>query len=155
MNITRRLATSLALVALIASGTAFAQDRGSKDEAKAMAEAAIAHVKKVGADKAFDDFSKDKAAWSKKDLYVFAMDFEGVNKAHGANEKLIGKTLLALKDQNGKEFVKEFVTVGSGKGEGWVDYDWANPLSKKVEGKSTYIKRIAGTNYMVGVGVYR
>lgn len=146
------------LLALFASlafvSGAFAQDNGTRDEAKAMNEAAIAHLKKVGNDKAFDDFTKDKANWVKKDLYVFLLDTDGSIKAHGANDKLIGKNLLNLKDQNGKEFVKEFVVV-AGKGEGWVDYDWAHPVSKKVEGKTTFVKRVAGTNLAVAVGVYR
>ncbi|MCV0441382.1 MAG: cache domain-containing protein [Hydrogenophaga sp.] len=145
----------LALFASLAFVTgASAQEHGTRDEAKAMTEAAIAHLKKVGNDKAFEDFTKDKANWNKKDLYVFLLDTDGAIKAHGANEKLVGKNLLNLKDQNGKEFVKEFVAV-AGKGEGWVDYDWAHPVSKKVEGKATFIKRVAGTNLAVAVGVYR
>ena len=145
----------LALFASLAFVTgASAQEHGTRDEAKAMTEAAIAHLKKVGNDKAFEDFTKDKANWNKKDLYVFLLDTDGAIKAHGANEKLVGKNLLNLKDQNGKEFVKEFVAV-VGKGEGWVDYDWAHPVSKKVEGKATFIKRVAGTNLAVAVGVYR
>lgn len=134
---------------------AAAQDHGTRDEAKAMVEAAVAHIKKAGADKAFDDFTKDKSNWVKKDLYVFAFDLEANWKAHGANEKLVGKNLINLKDQNGKEMVKEFIAVAAGKGEGWVDYDWAHPQTKKVEGKTTLIKRVAGTNYAVAVGVYR
>ena len=133
---------------------ASAQDNGTREEAKAMTEAAIAHLKKAGNDKAFDDFTKDKANWNKKDLYVFLFDTDGTIKAHGVNEKLVGKNLIGLKDQNGKEFVKEFMAV-SNKGEGWVDYDWAHPVSKKVEGKTTFVKRVAGTNLAVAVGVYR
>jgi len=60
--------------------------------------------------------------------------------AHGANEKLVGKVLIDLKDQNGKQFMRELVDVAATKGEGWVDYDWANPTTKKVEGKSTFVK---------------
>ncbi|MDT4865219.1 Single Cache domain 2 [compost metagenome] len=82
------------------------------------------------------------------------MDTDGAVKSHGANDKLVGKNLLNLKDQNGKEFVKEFMTVAN-KGEGWVDYDWAHPVSKKVEGKATFVKRVAGTNLVMAVGVYR
>jgi cytochrome c len=133
---------------------ASAQDNGTREEAKAMTEAAIAHLKKAGNDKAFDDFTKDKANWNKKDLYVFLFDTDGTIKAHGVNEKLVGKNLIGLKDQNGKEFVKEFVVVAN-KGEGWVDYDWAHPVSKKVEGKTTFVKRVAGTNLVMAVGVYR
>jgi hypothetical protein len=38
-----------------------AQERGTKDEAKALADAAWEHVKKVGEEKAFQDFTHDKS----------------------------------------------------------------------------------------------
>lgn len=153
MKLFRTLMTLL--FAGVVSVSAMAQDHGSKDEAKAMANAALAHIKKVGNDQAFKDFTSDKANWTKKDLYVFAMEMKGVVLAHGANEKLVGKNLIELKDQNGKAFAREFIEVGSSKGEGWVDYDWAHPVTKKVEGKTSYVKRIPGFDGFVVVGVYR
>ena len=153
MKIFRNLMT-LVLAGFVSFG-AMAQDHGTKDEAKAMANAALAHIKKVGNDQAFKDFTSDKANWTKKDLYVFTMDMKGVVLAHGANEKLVGKNLIELKDQNGKAFAREFVEVGTSKGEGWVDYDWAHPVSKKVEGKTSFVKRIPGFDGFVAVGAYR
>jgi signal transduction histidine kinase len=83
------------------------------------------------------------------------MDLKGVVLAHGANEKLVGKNLIELKDQNGKLFAREFIEVGTSKGEGWVDYDWTSPVTKKVEGKSTFVKRIPSFDGFVAVGAYR
>ena len=142
------------LFAAVLSVSAIAQERGSKDEAKAMVAAALAHIKKVGNDQAFKDFTADKATWNKKDLYVITQDAKGGVLAHGANEKLVGKNLIDVKDQNGKHFVRELIDTGM-KGEGWVDYDWSHPVSKKVEGKSSYVKRIPGFDGIVLVGVYR
>jgi signal transduction histidine kinase len=135
--------------------SAFAQDHGSKDEAKALVNAALAHIKKVGNEQAFKDFTSDKASWNKKDLYVFVQEFSGTVLAHGTNEKLVGKNLLDMKDQNGKAFAREFVSVGSTKGEGWVDYDWSHPVTKKAEAKSSFVKRIPGFDGVVVVGIYR
>lgn len=143
------------LLAGVVSVSAMAQDHGTKDEAKAMISAALAHVKKAGNEQAFKDFTSDKANWTKKDLYVFVMDLKGVVLAHGANEKLVGKNLIELKDQNGKLFAREFIEVGTSKGEGWVDYDWTSPVTKKVEGKSTFVKRIPSFDGFVAVGAYR
>ena len=148
------LLASLAL-ALFAPG-ALAQDRGTKDEAKAMAEAAVAHVKKVGAEKAFKDFTTDKANWTKKDLYVFALDMSGNCPAHGANEKLIGKNLIEMKDQTGKYFTKAMIDSTKGPaGAGWTDYEWVHPVTKKLEAKSTYSIKLSGFDGLVGVGIYR
>jgi len=120
-----------------------------------MAERAVQHFKAVGAEKAFKDFTTDKATWTKKDLYIFLIAFNGPMMAHGANEKLIGKDMTELKDQNGKLFVQEMMAVAKSKGSGWVDYDWQHPQTKKVEGKTSYTLRIPGYEGFLGVGVYR
>ena len=143
-----------AVVAVALSVSVMAQDRGTKEEAKALTVAALAHIKKVGPEQAFKDFTSDKASWVKKDLYVVAQSAVGGVVAHATNEKLVGKNLIDVKDQNGKLFVRELIEVGM-KGEGWVDYDWVNPVSKKIEGKSSYVKRIPGYEGVVLVGVYR
>jgi cytochrome c len=135
---------------------AAASEHGTRDEATAMVNAAVAHVKKVGPEQAFKDFTTDKGNWVKKDLYVFAFDTKANWLAHGTNEKLVGRNLMELKDQNGKPFIREFLqVVSSPKGEGWVDYDWSNPTTKKVEPKTTFVKRVPGTDYSVAVGIYR
>lgn len=134
---------------------AFADEHGSRDEAKTMVDAAVDHVKKVGPDQAFKDFSdKSNKEWQKKDLYVFAYDMSGVNKAHGANDKLVGKNLMDMKDPNGKPLIKELRDTAS-KGGGWVDYEWPHPQSKKIESKASYVRKLANYDGFVGVGVYR
>ena len=150
----RRLVISAGLV-LSLSGVAWAQEHGTRDEAKTMVDAAVEHVKKVGADQAFKDFSdKSNKAWQKKDLYVFAYNMEGVNMGHGANDKLIGKNLIELKDPNGKFLIQELRATAQ-KGGGWVEYDWPHPQTKKLESKVSYVRKLVNFDGFVGVGVYR
>lgn len=144
-----------AVAALSLNSTALAQEHGSKDEAKAMVDAAVEHVKKVGGAQAMKDFTTDKAKWSKKDLYVFAYDMKGLCLAHGANEKLVGKDMGQVKDSNGKPIIVEMIKLTSAGKDGWVDYDWAHPVSKKIEPKSSYVRKIANPDGFVGVGIYR
>ena len=59
---------------------------------------------------------------------------------HGANEKLIGKNFTEMRDSSGKEFNKEMIASAK-KGSGWVDYQWAHPVTKKVEDKSANFRR--------------
>ena len=154
---TARRLRRLMLVTLLAaaSGTVLAQDNGTRDEAKAMVDAAVEHVKKVGPEQAFKDFSdKGNKAWQKKDLYVFAYTMEGVNVGHGANEKLIGKNLIELKDPNGKPLIQELRDTAR-KGAGWVEYDWPHPQTKKIESKASYVRKLSNFDGFVGVGVYR
>lgn len=156
MPITRRLLSGLALATVFAATAAFAQERGGKDEAQALVDAAFEHIKKAGADAAYKDFTADKAIWTKKDLYVMVADDKGITLAHGGNAKLVGKGMLEVKDVNGVAFVAKMIeTAKSAAGKGWVDYDWPHPQTKKIEGKSSYVRKLPSGDGFVGVGIYR
>jgi len=138
---------------LVVAATAGASSKGTPDEAKALVDRAISAIKSEGKDKAFAAFNSPTGGYVDRDLYVFVYDLEGAVISHGGNNALIGKSLVNLKDADGKLFVQEFVTVAKGKGEGWVDYKWVNPTTKKVEDKTSFIKRHG--DMLVGVGVYK
>jgi signal transduction histidine kinase len=153
---TQRRVFILAAASLAACLTlpAMAQERGSKDEAKVLAEAAAGHVKAVGLEQASKDFAGNKARWQPKDLYPFVQDLSGKMLFH-VNDKLVGKNVLGFKDSSGKEFGQEMVALAKTKGSGWVDYDWAHPVTRKIEDKTTYVMRVPGADLFVGVGAYR
>lgn len=156
MNFTRRLACGLSLGLLLAGGAALAQEHGTKEEAIALTDRAWEHVKKVGKEQAFQDFSNDKANWTRKDLYVVVSDFNGVTLAHGGNARLVGKSMLGVKDANGLAFITKLIEAAqSPAGNGWVNYDWPHPQTKKIEGKSTYVRKMPDGDGFVGVGIYR
>lgn len=137
-------------------GPALGQERGSRDEARAMVDAAVEHVRKAGPDQAFRDFTdKANAAWHRKDLYVFAYQLDGLSVAHGANDKLIGKNLIEMRDPNGKFLIKELRDMALAGG-GWVEYDWPHPQTMKIEAKASYVRRTVDFDgFFLGVGVYR
>lgn len=147
------------LLMLIASlsclgSPAIAAEFGTKDEAVAMVKRVQAKFKADGAEATFKAVTdKSVAAFHDRDLYAFIYDFSGVNFAHGARPALIGKNLNALKDQDGKFLIREFIEVARTKGSGWVDYKWPNPITNKIEDKSSYVEKMG--DYWVGVGVYR
>ncbi len=144
-----------AIAALGLSAVAPAQERGSRDEARAMVDAAVEHLKKVGPEQAFKDFTdKSNPAWHKKDLYVFAYTSQGVNVAHGVNEKLVGKNLIETTDPNGKFLIRELRDAAA-RGGGWVEYEWPHPQTRKVEAKTSYVRKTIGFDGFVGVGVYQ
>ena len=143
-----------AAVLAVAGSLAHAGERGTADEAVAMVKKAEAYIKANGKDKALAEFSNPQGAFRDRDLYVMVYDKTGTNLAHGANQKLVGKTLIDLKDADGKLIVKGFVDAAfDGAGKGWVDYKWPNPVSKAVEAKSTYVERYE--DVLVGVGIYK
>jgi signal transduction histidine kinase len=47
-----------------------------------------------------------------------------------------------MKDTNGKLFIQELANIASSKGSGIVDYTYLNPVSNKVEQKTSYAERI-------------
>jgi signal transduction histidine kinase len=145
---------ALAVLAMIGMQfNAFATSNGSADEARALIDKAVKLVATDGNEKAYTAFNDAAGGYVDRDLYIFVMDLQGTVLAHGANKSLIGKQLLNLKDANGKTFVQEMVAVASAKGEGWVDYHWSNPVTKKVEGKSTLVKKVG--DVFVAVGIYK
>ena len=142
-----------AFVALAMSfGVQAADPRASKDEAVAFVKKAVDYIKQNGKEKAFAEFSKPKGQFVDRELYIAVLDMNGVMLAHGANPKLIGKSLLEIKDVHGKAFVREQVEVAKAKGNGWVDFEWVNPVSQKMEPRSTYLERTG--DYFVLSGVY-
>ncbi len=146
----------LALSHSVLMGAAFAQSRGTAEEAKAMAERGLAYIKEVGAEKAFAEFSdKDNGKWHEKDLYIYVRNFDGVAMAQGINKALIGKSLLSARDPNGKAFVKEAIEIAKTKGTGWVDFIFTDPITKKLMSKSSYTARIPGYDGYIGVGIYK
>jgi cytochrome c len=114
-----------------------------------MAIKAVEYLKAVGPDKSFPEFDAKDGAWHDRDLYVTVQDSKGVMVAHGTNAGLIGKSMLDLKDVDGKPFNREIQEI---KDTGWVEFKWQNPLTKAVELKKVYEVRVG--EYIVGVGAY-
>lgn len=138
------------IVCGLAAGNLYAS---SEAEAKALVEKATSFYKANGKDKAFAEFSDPKGQFTKGELYIFVVDMKGLTVAHGGNARLVGKEMIELKDADGKFFMKEIVQTAKEKGSGWVDYKWANPTTKKVDAKTTYVQKV--DDYAFGCGVYK
>lgn len=144
------LTATLACSALSVSAAA---TNGTKDEAMAMIKKATAHYKKVGKEKALADFTTKGGPFTDRDLYVYTADLTGKVTSHGANDKLLGRDLMQLKDADGKLFIVEILDkVKAGKS-GWTDYKWVNPVSKDIEQKTAYCEPL--DNQVICVGVYK
>jgi len=133
----------------ISFSTAFAGERGTPEEAKAMAEKAATYLKDNGFDKACAAFHAKDGGFQDRDLYVTVQDSKGNMACHGTIASLEGKNLLALKDVDGKAFNLEVQAI---KDTGWVEFKWINPVTKAVEPKRNYQIRVG--EYVLGVGAY-
>jgi signal transduction histidine kinase len=148
---------SVALVMLAAMTLvqpAAAEEYGTKAEAVAMVKRVQAMFKAGGVDATFKAVNdKSVASLHDRDLYPFIYDLKGTCVAHGARPALVGKSLIDLKDQDGVYLIRQMVKLAEGPGDGWVDYKWPNPITNKIEDKSSYVEKMG--DYFVGVGVYR
>jgi cytochrome c len=150
-----RFFASLAFIVFaVFASSAPAAEFGTRDEAIAMVKRVQAMFKAKGPEATFkavsDPADKD---FHDRDLYVFIYDMKGLNLAHGARPALIGKTLIDLKDQDGKYLIREMIDIAKGPGNGWINYKWPNPLTNKIEDKASYIELMG--DYFIGVGIYR
>jgi len=138
-------------IALPATATS---EFGTRDEAIAMVKRVQEEFKKDGAEATFKAVSdKSVKDFHDRDLYPFIYDMSGKCVAHGARPALIGKNLIDLKDQDGKFLIREMVAISNRSGSGWINYKWPNPLTNKIEDKSSYFEKMG--DYFVGVGIYK
>ncbi len=128
-----------------------AEGGATKAQAEAMVKKGVEHVKAVGAEKAYADFSDRSGKFIDRDLYLVVYGLDGTVKAHGANGKMIGKNLIDLKDIDGKAFVKERVDLAKSKGTFWQQYKFTNPETKKIEPKIMYCERLGETAVCGGI----
>lgn len=146
---------ALLIGASAAAGAADNVARGSSEEAVALVKKAIAFYKANGRDKLAEEINNRTPQFREKDLYLFMSPHAGgAVIAHGANAKLVGKSLGDLRDVDGVNFVQKFREVAASKeGKGWVDYKWPNAKSGALEPKSTYIERV--DDLYIACGTYK
>jgi cytochrome c len=142
------------LAATLACGTAWAaSEHASTKDAEAMVKKGVTFIKSNGKDKGYAEITNKQGPFIDRDLYLVVYQLDGKVLAHGANEKMVGRVLIDLKDVDGKEFVRERVELGKAKEKFWQDYKFTNPVTKKVEPKSMYCERLDDT--VVCGGVYK
>ncbi len=149
MNRHFSLATLAATLAF--AGIAHANEGASAAEATAMVKKGVAFIKAQGKDKGYAEISSKTSQFKDRDLYLVVYGLDGTVRAHGANEKMIGKNLIELKDVDGKAFVKERVELAASKGTFWQDYKFTNPTNKKIEPKTAYCEKLEDTAVCGGI----
>jgi cytochrome c len=143
----------LGFAAAVMSQGALAAENATADEAVAMVKKGVAFVKANGNDKAYAEFTSKQGQFRDRDLYLVVYGLDGKVWAHGANDRMVGKVVIDLKDIDGKEFVKERVELAKSKPNFWQDYKFTNPTSKKIEPKQMYCERLEAT--VVCGGIYK
>jgi cytochrome c len=118
-----------------------------------LVERAVAFYKSSGKEIALAEYMNPRGQFAQKELYVFALDLNGIMLAHGINEKFAGKNFMELKDSDGKLFIREIVDTANAQGSGWVEYKWYHPVTKKELLKTVFFKKVV--DMIVCSGVYK
>jgi cytochrome c len=137
------------LIATVVPG--MAEERGTPEQAQALADRALLYMQQVGPEAAIKDFNDPKGAYFDRDLFVIVYDPNGTIMT--GVPALIGKNARSLTDVTGKEFGKEIIDAAHTKDGSWVEYHMTNPATKKVEIKTSYVRKYG--EYIVFVGAYK
>jgi signal transduction histidine kinase len=135
--------------------TAQADTKATAAEATAMVKKGAAAIKAAGKDKEklFAEVTAKDAKWVDRDLYMVVYNMDGVVKAHGANAKLVGNSMIDMMDIDGKPYIKERIDLAKSKGTFWQDYKFTNPTTKKIEPKSMYCEKVE--ELVACAGIYK
>ena len=127
--------------------------QGSADEAHALVDRALSHIAAVGTEQGLKDLHEPALGFIDRDLYVFALDRDGVYIACGAKAQNVGTSVNSLPGIEGTPFVQN-VWAAAEAGGGWVQYEIANPLTGEVTPKESFVVQL-DANLVLGCGIYR
>jgi len=146
----------LLLILAIVMALPLASQVSDRPKAEAMVKEGFAFMKANGKAALVAEVMKASGKFHAKPgnpIYLFVYDTNGVVLAHGAESNLLGVNRLNVKDPDGKQYVKEFIALGQGKGSGWVDYKRMNPEDRKIEQKTSFV--LAAEGVVIGCGIYK
>jgi cytochrome c len=125
--------------------TSAAAEPITKDEVVAIVQKAVAAIKSMGAEKAYAEFDDKSGQFVRGDFYISVIGLDGKLLAYGADSHHVGDIVMAIKDGDGKEIIKERVKLARKQQSFWQSYKFMNPLTKTVEPKEMYCERLAKT----------
>lgn len=148
----KRLLTGCLLCFTLA--TAGAAPEPTEKDAIAMVERGASFMKTHGKEETIKKIMAKDPDFVQGSLYMYMRDIKsGILLAHPINPAIVGKDLVDVPDANGKRYRRDILDLAQKKGKGWVDYQYKNPVSGKVEPKITYLLRV--DDVVLEAGVYK
>ncbi len=135
-----------------------AAEEATKDDAQALVKEAVAYAKENGKDKFLNEVRSPSGQFhfkegSKKNLYIFVYDEQGVVLAHGVRLELTGKNRWNDKDPDGKPWIQDWTNLVHQSGSGWINYKEFNPANNNaIMNKSSFVELVDGM--IIGCGIY-
>ncbi|PKN19050.1 MAG: histidine kinase [Deltaproteobacteria bacterium HGW-Deltaproteobacteria-6] len=129
----------MALVFMLPAGNASAQEKkATLAQAKEFNKKLVAYAGEAGCEKSFAEINNVKSIWNTTYANAFsaAGDWKGTTLAHGRVPVMTGTNTMAVKDADGKTFIKECIEKCQKSGYAEVGYRWFNPKLKKAEART-------------------
>lgn len=92
-----------------------------------------------------------KGRFVDRDLYVVIHDMRGKALANPVLPRMVGMDLSAVKDVDGKAFMKERLEILKTRNSGWIDFKWPNSVTKQIEKRSVYFERVDDLVFTCGI----
>lgn len=134
-------------------------------KAKAIVKAAHEYISQHSGDmkvvqKALE--SSPKFRDDKNKLYVFMHAYNAAKKeaiciGQGIRPELVGKNMWSLRTPNGRLVFQEMAELAEEHDNFWLEYEWLNPYTKKIETKRSYFEKIVledGRNAWIACGFW-
>ena len=124
------------------------------EDAHGMVLKAVDFYKKYGRERLLKEINNPQGEFHKGDLYAFAYDRNMTWLAHPIKPELVGQNLIDKKDwSGGKYFRREIQEVAKTKGNGWVEFEYENPINGQHDHKTTYVQGL--DDLIVCAGAYK
>lgn len=86
--------------------------------------------------------------------FLFVRTLDGTQLMSISRPDLIGKDISLLTDPDGINLHQLFLKTIGKTGEGYADYSWFNPSTRKVEPKRSFVKNVPELGWYVGAGFW-
>ena len=137
------------------SGTVsrFRLQQGTAEEAVALVDAAV-RLASGGRSQSqvLNSISDPQQPYHDRDMYVFALTAQGEYRAFGGNPEKVGIRVQDVPGIRGEQLIADIVAQAESC-PGWVEYDYINPSTQKVQTKMSYVCKHKGLYW--GCGVYK
>lgn len=131
----------------------FQLQQGTAEEARALVERAVPLRNGLSREQFLRTITDKNQPWHDRDMYVFALDRAGHYLAFGGNSAKVGTRVQEVPGVDGDRLTADIVAQAES-APGWVEYDYVNPTSGKVQTKMSYVCLVDDDLY-VGCGVYK
>jgi polar amino acid transport system substrate-binding protein len=113
----------------------------------------VAYARMNGRAAALQEFNDPNGSFVRGDLYVFALDYNGMNLAHPFRPELVGTNRSTAQDSFGVKY-NRVMSLLAQQGGGFVFYRYPNPAHNMTsESKMSYVAPVDDTWYL-GAGIY-